>query len=198
MRNPKFLTSQDQEILAGLQSGYKQRLVQEKILYNCYQYFIGEGCKKYNLSNEDSFSAYSDTVLSVIHNVVSERFDGRSSLKTYLFQIFSNKCIDLVRKSTTNKQQVHQTMAIPEMMSQLPDNTRIIIEHLIDRQKQEAIKFNLEAIGQKCRDILLLFEDGLTDREIAEELEYNNAAVAKTTRLRCLEKLREKVKPLFL
>jgi DNA-binding NarL/FixJ family response regulator len=38
-----------------------------------------------------------------------------------------------------------------------------------------------------------MFEDGLTDKEIAQELSYNNAAVVKTTRLRCLEKLREKV-----
>jgi hypothetical protein len=39
----------------------------------------------------------------------------------------------------------------------------------------------------------LMFEDGLTDKEIAELLSYNNAAVVKTTRLRCLDKLREKV-----
>ena len=192
------MTPQDTEILTGLQSGYKQRVVQEKNLYNCFYYFINEGCKKYNLSNEDGFSAYSDAVLSVIHNIIDNRFDGRSSLKTYLFQIFSNKCIDLVRKNTTNKQQVHQSMVMPELMGQLPDNTRIIIERLIDRQKQEAIAQNLETMGQKCREILLLFEDGLTDREIAEELEYNNAAVAKTTRLRCLEKLKEKVKSLFV
>ena len=192
------MTPQDTEILNGLQSDYKHRIVQEKNLYNSYAYFISEGCKKYNLNNEDSFSAYSDAVLSVIHNIISSRFDGRSSLKTYLFQIFSNKCIDLVRKNTTNKQQVHQSTAMPELMGQLPDSTRIIIERLIDRQKQEAIALNLETIGQKCREILLLFEDGLTDRKIAEELEYSNAAVAKTTRLRCLEKLKEKVKSLFV
>ncbi|MES2645921.1 MAG: sigma-70 family RNA polymerase sigma factor [Bacteroidota bacterium] len=192
------MNSPDKEILAGLQSGYKQRLMHEKRLYSDYSYFIGEGCKKFHLSNDDSFSAYSDAVLSVIHNVSANRFDGRSSLKTYLFQIFSNKCIDLVRKNTTNKQQVHQTMPMPELLNQLPDQARTVIEQLMDQQKQAAIQTNLDAIGQKCRALLLLFEDGLTDREIADELEYNSAAVVKTTRLRCLEKLREKVQSLFL
>jgi RNA polymerase sigma factor (sigma-70 family) len=192
------LNEPDLQILTGLKSNYKERLVQEKKLYETYSYFIEEGSRKYNLNNEDSFSAYSDAVLSAIHNIIDDRFDGRSSVKTYLFQIFSNKCIDLVRKNTTNKQQVHQTMAMPELLGQLPDQARVIIEKMIDRQRQEAIKTELSAIGEKCKEILLLFEDGLADKEIAEILAYSNAAVAKTTRLRCLEKLREKVKAIFV
>ena len=55
------------------------------------------------------------------------------------------------------------------------------------------VKHQLETIGKKCKEVLIMFEDGLTDKEIAKLLEYSNAAVVKTTRLRCLEKLREKV-----
>jgi RNA polymerase sigma-70 factor (ECF subfamily) len=62
----------------------------------------------------------------------------------------------------------------------------------------QAIKEQLKNIGDKCREILLLFEDGFTDREIAEELSYNSPAVAKTTRIRCIEKLKEKVNALFV
>ena len=191
------MITQDLEILQGLKTSYKQRLEQEKILYHQYSYFIEEGCRKYNLSHEDSFSAYSDTILSAIHNIVGERFDGRSSLKTYLFQIFSNKCIDLVRKITTNKQQVHQTIPVPEMLDQMPDGARNIVEKLMDAQKRNAVKKYLETIGTKCKEILLLFEDGLTDKEIAAALEYNTASVAKTTRLRCLEKLRDNMSHLI-
>ncbi len=191
------MPDQDLQILDGLKAGYKQRTEQEKKLYHQYSYFIGEGCKKYNLTNDDSFSAYSDALLSAIHNIVAGNFDGRSSLKTYLFQIFSHKCIDLVRKNTTNKQQVHQTVPVPEMLEQLPDGARNIVQHMIDSQKKAALKKHLEIMGEKCREILMLFEDGLTDREIAEELQYNSAAVAKTTRLRCLDKLRESMSHLL-
>ena len=180
----------DIEIIRGLQSNTKERTEQEKKLYRQYDYFINEGCKKFNLIYDDSFSAYSDAVLSAILNVVSNRFDGHSSIKTYLFQIFSNKCIDLVRKNTTNKQQVHQTMEIPELLDQLPDNARSTIEKLIEQQKLKSITEHLQMIGEKCKEILLLFEDGYTDKQTAEELQYNSSAVAKTTRLRCLERLK--------
>lgn len=188
-----FLLHQDSDILFGLKAGYKQRTAYEKILYNQYAYFIDEGCRKQNINYDESFSAYSDAVLSAIHNIINNHFDGRSSIKTYLYQIFSNKCIDLVRKSTTNKNQVHKTTPVPEMMNQLPDSTKTSIERLMHNELKTKIKMQLGTIGKKCKDLLLMFEDGLTDKEIAQELSYNNAAVVKTTRLRCLEKLREKV-----
>lgn len=191
--NTSPLKPEDIQIINSLKSGGKERVQSEQLLYTTYYYFIDEGSRKFNLNSDDSFSAYSDAVLSTILNVVSGSFDGRSSLKTYLFQIFSNKCIDLVRKNTTNKQQVHKTMPVPELLSQLPDAARNIVEKLITNEKRKALAESLEKIGEKCREMLLLFEDGYSDKEIAEQLAYNNAAVAKTTRLRCLEKLKEKM-----
>ncbi len=187
------MTNQDLLILQGLKAGYRERINSEKELYLQYNYFITEGCKNYDLTQEDSFSAYSDTILSAIHTIVSDKFGGRSSLKTYLFQIFSNKCVDLLRKNTTNKEQVNKSIEFSPLLQQLPDGARYGIEKLIDDQKRVAIKMEMEKIGEKCKKILLMFEDGLKDKEIAEELSFNSADVAKTTRLRCLEKLKERV-----
>lgn len=189
---------QDTQIINGLSINNGQRTHFEKALYLQYQYFIEEGARKHNLSHDDSFSAYSDAVLAVIHNISNNSFNSQASLKTYLFQVFSHKCIDLIRKRTTIKQKVHQSVGEPELLSHLPDGAKGIIEKLIDRQKILAIKQYLEVIGEKCKEILLLFEDGYTDNEIAQKLAYNNAAVAKTTRLRCLEKIREKMKSVFI
>jgi RNA polymerase sigma-70 factor (ECF subfamily) len=83
----------------------------------------------------------------------------------------------------------------PELLGQLPDSAKIIIERLIDKQKIVALKQYLAEIGEKCQKILLLFQDGYSDKEIAEQLAYNSASVAKVTRLRCLEKMRERMKP---
>src|SRR5215213_1375257 len=97
---------QDQEIIEGLSARNNQRPIYEKELYQKYNYFINEGCRKYNMNFDDGFSAYSDAVLSVIHNVIDNSFANRSSLKTYLYKVFSNKCIDFVRKKTTIKEKV--------------------------------------------------------------------------------------------
>lgn len=174
-------------------AGHGQRSRTEELLYKQFQYFINEGSRRYNLSHDDCFSAYSDAILSSVHNVVNGHFNGKSSLKTYVFQIFSNKCIDLVRKITSNKQSVHKTVGVPEMLMQMSEKAKTAVERMIDEQKIAAIKEHLQQIGEKCKEILLLFEDGYTDKEIAEAVSYNNAAVAKTTRLRCLEKLRTRL-----
>ena len=189
---------QDVEIINGLLSSHKNRAHFEKEFYMQYQYFIQEGCRRYRLTYEDSFSAYSDAVLSVIKNIINQSFNNNSSLKTYLFQVFSNKCIDLIRKRTTNIQKVHQSVAEPELLSHLPDKSKNVIDKLIEHQKLLEIRRHLEVIGEKCKEILLLFEDGYTDKEIAEKLWYNTASVAKTTRLRCLDKIKEKMKNVFI
>ncbi|MEJ7736677.1 MAG: sigma-70 family RNA polymerase sigma factor [Chitinophagaceae bacterium] len=183
----------DAIIINGLTSDYQQRARFEKKLYLLYQYFIQEGCRKYRLTYEDSFSAYSDAVLSAIHNILNGRFDNTFSLKTYLFQIFHNKCVDIIRKISNNKQRVNQSAITPELLGHLPETTKNIIEKLIDQERISVIMKYLESIGEKCKEILMLFEDGYSDRDIADKLAYNNAAVAKTTRLRC----REKIKNLF-
>ncbi len=188
-----MLTNQDQQIIKELKAKPRQYDAQADALYLQYEYLIDVGCRKYYLNNDDSFTAYTEALFSFIGNIVNGHFDGHSSLSTYLHKIFYNKCVDLVRKNTTNKQSVHKSAMLPELLAQLPDGTRDIVEKLVNEENRRAVNIQMETIGEKCKTILLLFEDGLTDKEIADELSYNTAAVAKTTRLRCLEKLREKV-----
>lgn len=116
---------QDSEIISGLLNNYKNRAYFEKELYMQYQYFIQEGCRKYRLSYEDSFSAYSDAVLSAILNIINGRFDQRFLLKTYLFHIFHNKSVDLIRKLTNNKQKVNNSTVTPELLSHLPETAKM-------------------------------------------------------------------------
>jgi RNA polymerase sigma factor (sigma-70 family) len=188
------LLLQDTTIIQGLKGNKRERQRQEQILYEENEYLIvREGCHKHRLSYDESRSAYHDALMSVVENIVNDRFDGNSSIKTYLYKIFSHKCIDQIRKNTTNKSGVHNTAPLPEQIDQLPDSARTIVESIITQQLKEKVKEELKTLGEKCREILLLYEDGLTDKEIAERLSYNNAAVAKTTRLRCLDKLRAKV-----
>ena len=169
----------------------------ERLLYHKYSYLIKVGSRKYQLAYEDSFSAYSDAVLSVIQNIVNDRFEQQATLKTYIFRVFSNKCIDIVRKNSINKQKVNRSAMPPELLNELPDKAKSAVESLIDRYKESMLREYLTTIGEKCKEILLHFEDGYSDQEIAERLAYNNAAVVKTTRHRCIEKLKEKMSQVF-
>ncbi|HEY2580800.1 MAG TPA: sigma-70 family RNA polymerase sigma factor [Mucilaginibacter sp.] len=180
-------------ILQGLKSVGFLRRTAEKELYKAFFYLIREAEKKYGIEEDDAASIYSDTVIAIINNIASGKFEGRSSLKTYIYQIFSNKCVDLLRKKTTNKGKLEDTMPYDSLIYELPDETRDIIQKLIAKDEKQEVLEKLNEIGDKCKELLLLFEDGFNDKEIAEFMKYQSADVVKTTRLRCIEKIRSKL-----
>jgi RNA polymerase sigma factor (sigma-70 family) len=183
----------EESLIDGLKAGGTQRRSAERDLYEHFFYFTRQGVKKYRLTHEECASAYSDTIISVINNVVTGRFEGLSSLKSYAYQIFMNKCVDLVRKNTTNKSMVHDTQSLDPMIMTLPDKARTIVQQMVEKSDRWMLMQKLKEIGEKCKELLLLFEDGYSDREIALVMKYHSPEVVKTTRLRCLGKLREKI-----
>ena len=183
-------------IIAALKEGGSERRKSEKRLYEVFFYLIRHGVRKYRISEDEASSAYSDTIISVIDNIVADKFEGRSSLKSYTYQIFMNKCVDVVRKHTTNKGKVNsQADTIDSLIFTLPDHARSAVQQMIDKHERNVLLEKLNEIGDKCKKLLLLYEDGYNDKEIAREMEYNSPDVVKSTRMRCLEKLRSKVIP---
>jgi len=181
----------DQEIINRLrESGIDQRRSEDE-LFNRFSYFIREGMNKHALSEDESFNAYSDTILAALENIRNTSFEARSSLKTYLFQIFHNKCVDLLRKKTTNRQRVHLSETISGKLLQLSDNARSIIQQLIDQADWQLLKEKMKLLEEKCRQLLTFWGENYSDREIAAQLQYKTADVVKTSRLRCLERLRK-------
>ena len=186
--------SAEREIIERLmQNGISKRKAEED-LFNMYSYFVREGIRKYSISEDDSIDAYSDTILTAIEKISNHTFEGRSSLKTYVFQIFHNKCVDLLRKKTTNKNRVHQTVSIDDMLFQISDTAKPVIQKMTEKADWEELKQRLNTMGGNCRQLLLFFADGYNDKDIAVVLEYKTADVVKTSRLRCLEKLRHLIK----
>ena len=180
-------------MIDGLRSDGHSRRLAEKRLFEHFFYLIRTARAKYNLSDDECGSVYSDTIIGVIENIVSGRFEGRSSLKTYAHQILMNKCVDAIRKNTTNKT-VYNSDIVENMTAILPDKARNVIQQMVEKVNRFNLAQRIDELGDKCRQLLLLFEDGYSDKEIARQMEYNSADVVKTSRLRCLEKLREKVR----
>ncbi len=187
----------DAELMAGIRAGGTQRRPYENKLYEKYQYLIADGTRKHRLTEDDCASAYSDAVLTVFEHIISGRFEGRSELKTYLYQIFNNKCVDGIRKKTTNRSSVHDAFSLDDSLMQLPDETRSVVQQLIAQSDVEKLHQHLRDLGEKCRTMILSWGEGYSDDEIAQAMNYNSAAVAKTSRLRCLEKLRERFRDIL-
>ncbi|HEX6428814.1 MAG TPA: RNA polymerase sigma factor [Niastella sp.] len=176
-----------------LQGGINRRRAEEE-LFKQYNYFIKEGIRKYALTEDESFDAYSDTILVAIENIMAGSFQNRSSIKTWLFQIYHNKCVDLIRKKTTNKYSVHNTRCVTDMLHNLSDSAKGIVQQLAEKTDWETLIKKLNELGENCRLLLMYWAEGLSDKQIASSMTYKSADVVKTSRLRCLEKLRQSYK----
>jgi len=192
MANPgSLLLPNDREILDHLSMESNTRRRGEEMLFRSYTYFIREGIKKFRLSEEEAFDAYSETILSAISIITDGSFQGNSSLKTFLFRIFQNKCVDLLRKKTTKRQSIHRTVSIAELSQQFSDAAKSIIQRMVDNTDLHLLRQRMDELGGKCRQLLMLSAEGYSDKAITQELEYKTADVVKTSRLRCLERLRQ-------
>ena len=195
MNESKHLPAADVRILENLTRGGIDRRKGEEELFTTYMYFIQEGMRKYPLSEDESFDAFSDTILSAIDKITDGSFERASSLKTWLYKIFQNKCVDLLRKKTTNKNKVHQTVSITDMLMHVSDAAKSVVQKLADQADEQLLKRRLAEVGDTCQQLLQLSAEGHTDKEIAALMEYKTADVVKTSRLRCLEKLRRLYNP---
>ena len=181
----------DRDIINNLlQDGIERKKAEEQ-LFSQYAYFIEQAMHKYSFQEDEAFNIYADTIIVAITMINNRSFEGRSSLKTWLYQIFHNKCVDLVRKNATNKRSVHRALSISDILLQMADSTKSVLYQMIDRINKDQLQQKLKEIGENCRSILLYWAEGYSDKEISAMMEYKTADVVKTSRLRCLEKLRQ-------
>lgn len=181
----------DQDIINNLLLDGIDRKKGEEQLFSHFAYFIEQAMHKYSFPEEEAFNLYADTIIVAITRITDRSFEGRSSLKTWLYQIFHHKCVDLVRKKATNKSSVHRALSISDMLLQVADSAKLVIQEMMERTDMELVKQKLKEIGENCRQLLLQWAEGYSDKEIAAAMEYKTADVVKTSRLRCLEKLRQ-------
>jgi RNA polymerase sigma factor (sigma-70 family) len=184
-------TLSDENIINGISGdGILQRTTENK-LYEQFFYFIKDATFKHKLSEDEAASLYTDAILAFIENVKNKRFEGKSAVKTYLYQIFSNKCVDFLRKTATNKMSVHETQQIQDWILVMPDDAKSALQKLISEHEVEVLKGKIKLLGEKCQQMLMAWGEGFSDNKIAEELGYQSSNVAKVSRLRCLDKLKE-------
>ena len=181
----------DEAIISGIVGDNILQRTTENKLYEHFFYFVKDATFKHKILEDEAASLYTDTILAFIENVKSKRFEGKSSLKTYLYQIFSNKCVDFIRKSATNKMSVHETQPIQDWVLAMPDETRNILQNLITEHEIKVLKDKMKLLGEKCQQMLMAWGEGYSDNKIAEALGYQTSNVAKVSRLRCLDKLKE-------
>lgn len=188
----------EHEIIENLHSTFRNKRKGEEDLFCKYSYFIKNGMKRYSIDEDDAFNAYSDAVLACINSILNKtfetKFEANCSLKTYLYQIFHHKCVDVVRRKSRPKNILNKSVPMHTVELRILDNSKSIIEKIIIRSDFDKVKQKLNQLSDSSKQALLLSAQGYTDKEIALELKFKTADVVKTTRLRCLKKLYQSLK----
>jgi RNA polymerase sigma factor (sigma-70 family) len=174
------------EVIAGLKAGGASREKYTRFLYKQYAGFIIKGQRKYRLSYEEAWDAFTDSVIKLCKQIEDERFSTAGKMGGYLFRIFSNKCVDIVRKNSSL--QVEWIDDIPEMQ----DEARNTLRNLIQKEQVSVLSSYMDKLGDTCKQILLDSEYyGYSIEEIAKRIGYKNGPSVSSKKYRCLEQLRK-------
>lgn len=139
-------------------------------------------------SQEDAEEVYQDIFLKI--NDALDGFRKEADIKTWIFRITSNACIDKLRQNQ-RRFNIFQNVsynAVHERSHELNPE-----EGLESREEQQTIHRTLELLPAKQKIALVLkCVDGLTQQEIAKSMNMNEKAVESL-----LSRARKKLKHLL-
>lgn len=75
------------------------------------------------------------------------------------------------------------------------ETDHVSVEHLlIDKERKSALRFALNQLEEKCRQILTMWASDFRMREIATSLDYKSEGMARKKKFKCLNKLKSLLK----
>jgi RNA polymerase sigma-70 factor (ECF subfamily) len=174
----------DQEIVNSIKDGQEEGLV---YLYRTLRgEFVKWATKQFSIDADLGSDAFQEAILALRFNISHERLtEMTSSLKTYLFTIGRNQILNRLKKNKyefstddlTNYQ--NENLVIRGQKEQLSN-------------EQEKVRLLIEKMQEPCFSILKMFYYlGYSMEVIATRMSYKNENVAKSQKLRCINKLKQ-------
>ena len=151
-----------------------------------YEPLVYQTCLRYLKSENDAEEATQDVFLRLFFNI--EKFDGRSSFKTWLFRIVANICASKYRSLRRNKEQKQAYFEHLEFIQH--EDPSYHDPERVDGPLMSA----LDTLSAEDREILILRHvSDLSFQEISEVLELKLSA-SKMRLYRAEQRLRASMK----
>lgn len=187
----------DSVIIEGLRSGGARFEKCSLALYRSCENYMHEAARKHPLlSQPDILDAYIDAVDAVIKKVLSHEYkDELAKLSTLLYQIFSNKCIDQLRRITNHKNEWRRNL--DSITEDLPVKSQDFLQSIMEQDELEDVMEVMDRLGENCKDLILDFDYwGYKPEEVAKRRGYKNGKSASQAKYRCMEELRKMINKL--
>ncbi|MEO6036830.1 MAG: sigma-70 family RNA polymerase sigma factor, partial [Saprospiraceae bacterium] len=132
-------------------------------------------------SRDDALDVFQETLLLFDRNLREGRFEGRSALSTYFVGIAKWRWL------TARRQKGRFTELSPEQHEGLVESP----EHEVLRgEHRDWLEAALGQLGERCRQLLRLYQLDYSMEEIAQTMQYANSDVAKKEAYRCRVRFR--------
>ncbi len=174
----------DEALVTGIQAGGSAREEALKRLYLLPG--LREAVIRHVLdhggSRQDAQDIFQEALVLLDRNLREGRFEGKSSLSTYFVAIAKWRWV------TVRRQQGRFTDLAPahyDAEVESPEAETIRSEY------RDLFQEALGQIGERCRDLLRLYQLEYSMDEIADRMQYQSADVAKKEAYRCRMRFRE-------
>jgi RNA polymerase sigma factor (sigma-70 family) len=152
--------------------------------------------KTYSLNKGDLDDVMQDSVLALFKNIKSGKLVKlTSTLSTYFLQICINQTLNRKRKSAKVVQfsEAVEATQKDEYSSEKINELLEFGDSGITNEQKEMMREIVQDLPKPCDDILwYYYGDNLDMKTIAKLLDYGSADSVKTTKSRCMSKLKER------
>ncbi len=180
-------SKREKKLLEGIKK--QDASAMEEVYVRYRNEFLGWSKRTYSLGEEEAIDLYQDTITLFFEKVIAGSVDELSStIKTYLFGIAKNKMLQL--HDVSSRKNRHEEGVAEHYRFLLEDEG---FRGVYDKAK-EVTERVFSSMGEACRELLQLFYfEKKSMSEIAQIMGHKNDGVTRTTKKRCLEKVRNEV-----
>jgi RNA polymerase sigma factor (sigma-70 family) len=182
MKAPLLFMDEDARILDGIRTGDETALV---ILYRTNRKSITAFLLRNNGTADDAEDMLQEALIILWERIRTGRHEYNAKLSTFLFGTVRNLWLRRLARKRRESPATHP----PE---EFPDETLSPLDQIIDDEQTKAVRSALEALGEPCRTLLLLFYwEELSMDDIARRLGFANADTAKSKKYQCKKSLKD-------
>ena len=180
-------TFTDAELISSLLGSIRQ---DEAIKFLYREHF--ELLSRYILNNsgnaQDAEDIFQEVVVAFIRLLQEGKFRGEATVKTFLFSLNKNIWLNELKRRG-------RASAREEKYERQNEQVELTVDKALElRQTSESLMNTLNALGENCKKILVLFYfENRSMKEIVSQLPYENEQVVRNKKSKCLKKLEELV-----
>jgi len=182
MKTPLLFMDEDTHILNGIRTGDETALVQ---LYRSNRKSITAFLLRNNGTADDAEDMLQEALVILWERVRAGRHEYSARLSTFIFATVRNLWLRRLARKRRESPAAH-----PE--DDFADGSLSTLDQMIDEERTESVRSALEALGEPCRTLLLLFYwEELSMEDIARRLGFANADTAKSKKYQCKKSLKD-------